>query len=98
MRRIVVVLCCLAVFAAAGQARAESLGCGLPDVRPLWIEFADGIVDFRLEIFGRPGVIVGTSGAVRSAELRTLGARTVYWHMSLKGLAGTPTVPTMPRL
>ncbi len=93
MRRIVVVLCCLAVFAAAGQARAESLGCGLPDVRPLWIEFADGTVDFRLEIFGRPGVIVGTSGAVRSAELRALGARTVYWHMSLKGLAGTPTVP-----
>ena len=98
MRRIVFVLCCLAALGAAGEARAESLGCGLPDSHPLWIEFADGSVDFRQEIFGRPGVIVATNGVARAAEMRTLGAQTVYWHMSLKGLAGTPGYPNDPAL
>ena len=84
---------CLALLVVAGTARAESLGCGLPDAKPVWIEFSDGSVDFRQAVFGRPGVVVATNGVERAAELRSLGAQTVYWHMSLKGLVGTPTAP-----
>lgn len=76
-----------------GASRAASLGCGLPDAQPLWIEFADGSVDFRQAVFGRPGVVVATNGVERAAELRGLGAQTVYWHMNMRGLVGTPTIP-----
>ncbi len=44
-------------------------------------------------MFGKPGVVVATNGVERAAEMRSLGAQTVYWHMSLKGLVGTPTLP-----
>jgi hypothetical protein len=89
---------CLAALAAAGQAAAIQFPCGLPAGQPLWIEFSDGSVHFRQALFGRPGVVVATNGVERAAEMRALGAHTVYWHMFLKGLAGTPTVPHDPAL
>jgi hypothetical protein len=87
------VLAGLAAFTISGQARAASLGCGLPDAQPLWIEFSDGSVEFRQAVFGKPGVVVATNGVDRAAELRALGAQTVYWHMNMRGLVGTPTIP-----
>lgn len=83
----------VAALAVTGESRAEPLSCGVPDAQPLWVEFSDGSVDFRQQVFGRPGVVVATNGVERAAELRTLGAQTVYWHMNLKGLVGTPTIP-----
>ena len=91
-------LACLAALVLAREAQAESLGCGLPDTRPLWVEFADGSVGFRQALFGRPGMVVATNGVERAAEMRSLGAHTVYWHMFLKGLVGTPTAPHDPAL
>ena len=68
--------------------------CGLPDERPLWLEYAEGSVSFRNDVFGRPGVIAATSGTVNSSELRARGAQTVYWWMKLNRVAGTPSAPT----
>lgn len=99
MKRLAaLLLACLAALPLASGASADSFGCGLSDSRPLWIEFADGSVPFRQSLFGRPGVVVATNGVERAAEMRGLGAQTVYWHMFLKGLAGTPTVPNDPAL
>jgi hypothetical protein len=96
--KIAVVLIAVAAAAGLGQASpaARSGQCGLPDVRPLWLDYAEGSVSFREEIFGRPGVIAATSGTTISAELRAGGAQTVYWWMKLNKLAGTPSKPTDP--
>ena len=68
--------------------------CGLPDQRPLWLDYAEGSVSFRNDVFGRPGVIAATSGTVNAADLRARGAQTVYWWMKLNRVAGTPSAPT----
>jgi hypothetical protein len=98
VRKIAVVLIAVAAAAALGQASpaARSGQCGLPDVRPLWLDYAEASVSFRKEIFARPGVIAATSGLTVSAELRAGGAQTVYWWMKLNKLAGTPSKPTDP--
>lgn len=97
MKRLAtLLLVCAATVTAAGPAHAQAWPCGLPQVQPLWIEFADGTVPFRQALFGKPGVVVATSGLQRSAELRSLGAHTLYWHMSLKDIAGGPPAPAEP--
>ena len=98
MRRIALIVSCLAALVVAGPAAAEPLGCGVSDTRPLWAEFSDGSVGFRQAIFGHPGIVVATNGVERAAEMRALGAQTVYWHMSLKGVVGTPNLPNDPAL
>jgi hypothetical protein len=91
MRRIVIVLAALAaVLAAPAVARAAQ--CGLPEAKPLWVDFVDGSVPFRSE-FARPGVVVGTSGAGIPAAMRQLGAQTVYWEMNLPRYVGAPDAP-----
>jgi hypothetical protein len=63
--RKVVLIALLAGFAAGvGHASSAAPGglCGLPDVRPLWLEYAEGSVSFRNDVFGRPGVVAATSG------------------------------------
>jgi hypothetical protein len=97
MRRWVVILLALAgVLASAGQASGFAFPCGLPQTSPLWLEFSDGSVEWRQQIFGKPGIVVATNGPERAAEMRALGAQTVYWHMNLRGLAGTPAAPRDP--
>ena len=99
MKRLAaLLLAASAALAAGGSARAEPWPCGLPDSHPLWVEFADGSVPFRQQLFGKPGIVVATNGVERAAEMRALGAQTVYWHMFLKGLAGKPTEPADPAL
>jgi hypothetical protein len=70
--------------------------CGLPDSKPLWIDYAEGSVGFRDTVFARPGIVAATSGAAVPKALRTGGARTVYWHMKLGALVGTTTAPADP--
>jgi hypothetical protein len=97
MKRFILLLLTLAAaLAASGQASGFAFPCGLPATSPLWIEFSDGSVEWRQGVFGKPGVIVATNGVERAAEMRSLGAQTVYWHMNLKGLTGTPTAPRDP--
>lgn len=82
---------------AAPAAAARAAGqCDLPDTQPLWIDYAEGTVPFRQSVFGKPGVIAATSGAVVSPALRNAGAKTVYWEMKLGSLVGTTTNPADP--
>jgi hypothetical protein len=89
---LVVALLVLAVV-LPGQARAGQ--CGLPDVAPWSIDFADGTVPFR-SVFARPGTIVASFGNVIPAQLRNAGAQTIYWEMHLERLVGTPQAPADP--
>lgn len=78
------------------QPRAAAQ-CGLPDVKPWWIDFASGSVSFRYWIFGRPGIIAATEGGPTvPATLRRHNAKTVYWEMRLNAIVGTPTAPKDP--
>ena len=86
-----------AVLAIAWSAApAAAAPCGLPDSKPLWIDYAEGSVPFRNEIFGKPGVIAATSGTATPQALRERGARTVYWQMNIRNIVGTPLAPADP--
>jgi hypothetical protein len=85
----------LAAFVAV-PAQAHAAQCGLPDTRPLWIDYAEGSVTFRDATFGRPGIIAATSGTAVPAALRSEGAQTVYWQMKLGAIVGTTTAPADP--
>jgi hypothetical protein len=89
-----VILVAAAALGAPGIAHAGQ--CGLPDTKPLWVDFAHGSVQFRNEIFGRPGVVAATSGSAVSAALRARGAHTVYWEMNLPNYVGRPDTPADP--
>jgi len=80
---------------APGQAQARE--CGLPRQQPLWVDFADGSVPFW-PMFARPGVVAAASNFIYPAQLRALGAKTVFWEMNLKQRVGTPTKPMDPAI
>ncbi len=84
---------CLAWFALVPHGQAQSLGCGLEDARPLWIDFADGSVSFAESVFGRAGVVAATRGRQPGADLRQRGAKTVHWHMELPDIVGNLKAP-----
>src|SRR2546421_10334227 len=44
------------VARGGGPASPLPLPCGLPQVQPLWVDFADGSVPFWSTIFARPGI------------------------------------------
>ncbi len=96
MKRIVLVAALLLCLAGTARASAADLPCGLPESRPLWVDFADGSVSFRLQLFGRPGLVLASSGLAGPAQLRALGAQTVFWWMKLQRYVGTPAQPADP--
>jgi hypothetical protein len=86
----------IVAFLTHGSLAARAQVCGLPEAKPLWIDYAEGSVSFRNEAFGRPGVVAGTSGAGVPAALRNAGAQTIYWWGRLGNLVGTTTNPADP--
>jgi len=82
--------------AAAAPTGARAAQCGLPDTKPLWIDFTDGTVPFGLQVFGRPGITIATPGIGLPPQFRQLGAGTVYWEMKLGLIVGTTTAPADP--
>lgn len=101
MRRILVLgLALLAagvgVARGGGPAAQIPLPCGLPQVQPLWIDYADGGVPFWSTIFARPGVVGAASNFVVPPQLRAKGAGTVYFDMYLNNRVGTPSKPADP--
>ena len=97
MRSLAVVLIAVAALGLGQVSPAARSGqCGLPDATPLWLDYAEGSVSFRNEVFWRPGVIAATSGMTNAADLLARGAQTVYWWMKLTKLAGTPSKPADP--
>ncbi len=93
---VVAALLSVAASAPSGAGAAGAAACGLPDVRPLWIDYAEGSVSFRQAVFARPGIVAATSGAIVPPALRTGGAQTVYWEMKLGSIVGTTTKPADP--
>jgi hypothetical protein len=93
MKRLVVVL---SAFAAAAVVPGHAVAgvCGLPDQKPLWIDFGAPQVQ---SVFARPGVIVATTGeGAYSQAMRAADAQTVFWDMYLNRRVGTPTAPADP--
>ncbi len=82
--------------AAAAPTGARAAACGLPDSKPLWIDFTDGTVPFGLQVFGKPGVTIATPGTGVPPQFRQLGAGTVYWEMKLGLIVGTTLAPADP--
>jgi hypothetical protein len=95
-RLVLLVLGCL-ILVAAAPGRAEARECGLPSRSPLWVDFADGSVPYW-SLFAQPGVVAAASNFIYPAQLRALGAKTVYWEMNLKQRVGTPNNPFEPAL
>ena len=90
-RLLVVLLGCVALFAAApGQAQARE--CGLPNKAPLWVDFADGSVPYWT-MFARPGVIAAAANFIFPPQIRAMGAKTVYWEMNLRQRVGHADEP-----
>jgi len=92
LRFIVAIVAATLVFAPSALAGP----CGLPDTKPLWVDYAESSVSFRNELFRRPGLVLATSGTAVPQSLREGGAQTVYWHMKLARIVGTPSEPTEP--
>jgi hypothetical protein len=61
----------------------------------MWIDFADGSVPYWT-MFAKPGVVAAAANFIYPAQLRALGAKTVYWEMNLRLRVGTPTNPMDP--
>ena len=92
MRYLLGILLVVAAFAAVSEpARADS--CGLPDAKPLWVDYG---APQLLPVFGRSGVVVAGSGAEYPTAARAAGAKTVYWDMYLSTRVGTPSAPADP--
>ena len=89
MRYLVTIALAAAAFGAV-SGPAGAAPCGLPDARPLWVDY--GATEL-LGRFGRPGVVVAGSGAEYPTKARALGAKTVYWDNYLTTRIGTPSVP-----
>lgn len=89
MRKLL--LTAIAALALPGYAAAGP--CGLPDSRPLWIDFG---TPEMAHVFGRTGTVVGVSSGEFPAQMRAAGAKTVYWDMNLNRRVGTPSAPADP--
>jgi len=76
--------------AALVAPSVAAAACGLPDSKPLWVDYGTPEL---LERFGRPGVVVAGAGEAYPAKARSLGAKTVYWDMYLNARVGTPSAP-----
>ena len=87
---LIAVAAAAAFLAAPASAQAV---CGLPDAKPLWVDYGAPELIVR---FGRPGVVVAGSGEAYPTKARSLGAKTVYWDMYLNSRVGTPSAPADP--
>jgi hypothetical protein len=101
VRRILVLGVALLALAAGvarggGAAAPLTLPCGLPEVQPLWVDFADGSVPFWSTIFARPGIVGAASNTLIPPQLRAAGAQTVYFDLYLNNRVGTPSKPADP--
>jgi hypothetical protein len=92
--RLVTIAALAAALLPAAPAAAGP--CGLPDATPVYVEFADGSVTFRDDVFRHPGIVVGSAGSRVPQVLREGGATTMYWEMNLDVLVGTPAEPEDP--
>ena len=103
LRRVALLAAAAAALAAAPGAAAAHwpVGqCALPTALPLFAEYSQGSVpvSIRNDIFARarPPLVLAASGSGIPAELRRLGAHTIFWEMRLRAIVGYPSNPTDP--
>ena len=91
--RLAVALAALAALVLPGTALARE--CGIPDSKPLWVDFAG----HDAPLPQKPGLTLAfTSGTVKPAEARANGAATVFFDLNFNNRVGTPSVPADPAL
>lgn len=94
MKKAILIVLAAAAVAAAYAPGALAGPCGLPDTRPLWIDYGDPTLR---EVFAKPGVVVAASGeGGYPAAMRAAGVHTVFWDMYLNRRIGTPSAPAAP--
>jgi hypothetical protein len=95
--RLLTMLAALAVLpwalSSSAGASASALSCGVPEQRPVWIDYVDGTVVFWRDRFAQPGLVLATGGTGLSTEMRAAGAATIHFDLYLKRRAGTPMAP-----
>jgi hypothetical protein len=103
VRRVFVFALCFGLLALAGGAAAPraaaaevQLPCGLPDQQPLWVDYSDGSVPFWSTVFARPGVVAAAANLIVPPQLRSAGAKTVYFDLKFHARMGSPSAPVDP--
>ena len=66
--------------------------CGLPNKRPLWIDFGDGSVPFW-ELFAQPGLVSAAANFRYPPQIRARGGNTIYFDLNFHRRLGGPAKP-----
>jgi len=90
MKKVLLITLTVAALAAVAPGTAAAGLCGLPDAKPLWIDYGSPEL---ADSFAKPGVIVAGSGVGYPAQMRARGVQTIYWDNYLNRRVGTPSVP-----
>jgi hypothetical protein len=78
---------------SGGAVAARAAECGLPDARPLWIDYAG----HDAPLPQKPGLVLAySSGTVKPAAARAAGAGTVFFDLNFNNRIGTPSAPRDP--
>jgi hypothetical protein len=80
---------------AAASPPSYAGQCGLPVAQPIWMEYGWSTPEFT-NILGKPGMVLGASTGDYPAQMRALGAATVYFDLNLNRRIGTTTAPADP--
>ena len=95
MKRVALAaLAAACLLGPAQHAAAAPNPCGIPSYSTLWLDYADGSVDFWQQLFAHPGIIGATT--TTGSQLRAAGALNVYWDMYLNNRVGQPSMPADP--
>jgi hypothetical protein len=98
---VVVAVAAAAALALPAPPALAAANC-LPDGTPLWIDYANPSVQFRDDLFKRPGLILAMEdvptkrGGDPAGAFRSAGAVTVYWDEHMEKIVGTPSSPADP--
>ncbi|MGI9111535.1 MAG: hypothetical protein ACR2GT_04985, partial [Gaiellaceae bacterium] len=91
MSRVAVGFAVLGALLAAAPVHARE--CGIPDSKPLWVDFAG----HDAPLPQKPGLTLAyTSGTEKPAAARAAGAATVFFDLNFNKRVGTPTAPADP--
>ena len=100
MKRLFVALVLFAAWPSIAHAAAPAPyagQCGIPARQPVWGEFGYPLPAFNA-ILGKPGIVVGSSSGNYPAQMRGMGAASVYYDLNLRKRVGTTTAPADPAL
>jgi hypothetical protein len=91
---LIVPLACVVISQGSDAADAARVGeCGVPDSRPLWVDYAG----HDAPVPQKPGLVLAySSGTEKPAAARAAGAATIFFDLNFNNRVGTPTAPRDP--